>query len=131
MAEKDLRSLLSAMEPWLDPDRYVFVTVAPGEATGLPALMRFREDEFDTLIVTERVAAREGLEGSFPCRRIVAKAQSPLDSVGFIARLAGDLAEQGIAVNPVSAFRHDHLFVPVEKAEAAMDVLAETKREAA
>jgi hypothetical protein len=33
------------------------------------------------------------------------------------------LAEAGIAVNPVSGFHHDHLFVPEDRAEAAMEVL--------
>ena len=131
MADTDLDTLLARMEPWLDPDRYLFVRAAPGTATGLPALMRFREDEADTLIVTERVAAREGLAGEFLCRRIVARADSALDSVGFIARLAGALAGNGIAVNPVSGSGHDHLFVPEEKAQAAMDVLGELSRQAA
>ena len=34
------------------------------------------------------------------------------------------LADAGISVNPVSAYYHDHLFVPVEKAGQAMQLLA-------
>jgi hypothetical protein len=33
------------------------------------------------------------------------------------------LAKQGISANPVSAFYHDHLFVPVDKASEALSIL--------
>jgi hypothetical protein len=39
--------------------------------------------------------------------------------VGFLAAITASLAEAGISVNAVSAFYHDHLFVPVERAEDA------------
>jgi hypothetical protein len=37
--------------------------------------------------------------------------------------LASELARAGISVNPVSAFHHDHLFVPWERREEAMMLL--------
>lgn len=50
---------------------------------------------------------------------------SSLDAVGFIAAVAGKLAQHGISVNPISAYYHDDLFVPSETADRAMKVLAE------
>jgi hypothetical protein len=50
---------------------------------------------------------------------------SSLDAVGFLAAITAKLAAGGISVNPVSAFYHDHLFVPVDKAEMAMNLLSE------
>lgn len=48
---------------------------------------------------------------------------SSLEAVGFIAFVAGKLAERGIGTNPVSGFWHDHLFVPVGREGEAMGVL--------
>ena len=48
---------------------------------------------------------------------------SSLNAVGFIAAIAGRLAQAGISVNPVSAYFHDYLFVPTNKADEAMRIL--------
>ncbi|EKD51400.1 MAG: hypothetical protein ACD_62C00265G0006 [uncultured bacterium] len=48
---------------------------------------------------------------------------SGLDAVGFLARISTALAEAGISLNAVSAFYHDHLFVPVDRAGEAMVAL--------
>ena len=37
---------------------------------------------------------------------------SSLESVGFLAAVSARLAAAGIPCNAVSAFHHDHLFVP-------------------
>ncbi len=44
---------------------------------------------------------------------------SALDVVGFLAAVTAALADAGIGANAVSAFFHDHLFVPLDRAEAA------------
>ena len=59
---------------------------------------------------------------------ITLNVQSSLEAVGFIARVASQLAEKGIGANPVSGFFHDHLFVAEgreEEAVAALKTLAE------
>jgi hypothetical protein len=43
--------------------------------------------------------------------------------VGFLAAVTARLADAGIAVNAVSAFYHDHLFVPESRAEEAFGLL--------
>jgi hypothetical protein len=48
--------------------------------------------------------------------------------VGFIARIATELADHGMGVNPVSGFYHDHLFVPVGREADAMAILANMSR---
>ncbi|WP_353843164.1 ACT domain-containing protein, partial [Mesorhizobium sp.] len=39
------------------------------------------------------------------------------------------LAAAGMGVNPVSAFYHDHLFVPADRAEEAMELLEKLAEE--
>lgn len=116
--------LLARMRPALRPGTYVFATV---EDDGVPAdlipVMGFREAEGTTLILPEAEAARAGLTSAFPCRWITLRVHSSLAAVGFLAAVTAHLADRGIAVNAVSAFHHDHLFVPAARAEEAMGVL--------
>jgi hypothetical protein len=123
--ETNLFALIAAMEPVLGDELYVFATLpvdAPTPA-GLTPLMTFREREGLTLIVTQTEAARAGLEAVFPCRKITLNIHSSLEAVGFLAALLPALAAEGMGVNPVSGFFHDHLFVPADRAEDALRVL--------
>ena len=69
-------------------------------------------------------ATRLGIEGTFPCRMITLDIHSSLEAVGFLAAILPRLAAAGIGVNPVSAFHHDHLFVPSDRAEDALAILS-------
>jgi hypothetical protein len=123
--ETDLRTLLRAMRPRLDDVELVFCTL-PHEAAvpeTLAPLMTFREAEGLTLIVSRDAADSAGLAWTFPCRRIALEVHSALDAIGFLAAIASRLADAGISVNPVSGFHHDHLFVPTDRAEAALAIL--------
>ncbi|UHC15698.1 ACT domain-containing protein [Methylobacterium currus] len=123
--EVDLGRLLAGMRPELRPGTYVFATMSVGAVpAGLGVVMSFREAEGTTLILSEAEAARAGLPGAFPCRWITLAVQSSLSAVGFLAAVTARLAEAGIAVNAVSAFHHDHLFVPAARGEEAMGVLS-------
>ncbi|TKB30396.1 MAG: ACT domain-containing protein [Mesorhizobium sp.] len=123
--ETDLQRLLASMTPQLLPDVHVFATLAPGTAVpdGLDPVMQFREREGLTLIVSEDQAKVAGLAGTFRCRMIT------LDIVGFLAAITTRLAAAGMGVNPVSAFYHDHLFVPAERAEEALGLLRQLAAE--
>ncbi|RVD48425.1 ACT domain-containing protein, partial [Mesorhizobium sp. M2D.F.Ca.ET.140.01.1.1] len=62
-------------------------------------------------------------------RMITLNIHSSLEAVGFLAAITTRLAAAGMSVNPVSAFYHDHLFVPAERAEEAMAILAKLVEE--
>jgi hypothetical protein len=111
------------MTPALDPVTYVFATVGSEVPQGPDPVMTFKEDEGTTLILTEDAAVAHGLASVFPCRRITLKIHSSLEAVGFMAAIATALARAGIGVNPVSGYFHDHLFVPMDRATYAMDIL--------
>ena len=125
--ETDLKTLLGSMRPELQPDLFVFVTVPPSQPLPLGAepLMVMAEREGRTLILTENAAQAAGLAGSFRCRMITLNVHSSLEAVGFLAAITARLAEAAMGVNPVSAFYHDHLFVPAERAAEAMTILQE------
>lgn len=122
--ELDLDALLRNMKPDLHGDIFVFCTVPHDEP--FPAaicLLTFREHEGTTLVMRREDAERAGLRYTFTSRLITLTVHSALDAVGFLAAVTSRLAEAGISVNAISAFYHDHLFVPVDKADEAMAVL--------
>ena len=119
--EKNLGALLSQIKPVLRDDTYVFVTLPDRTMpAGCVPLMTFQEAEGTTLILTEKQAASLGLPSQFPCRMITLDVHSSLEAVGFIASVAIALTEQGIGMNPVAGFFHDHLFIPEGREEDAM-----------
>jgi uncharacterized protein len=85
--------------------------------------MIFREREGDTLILLEEEARAAGLSSAFRSRMITLNIHSSLDAVGFLAAITARLAAVGMSVNPVSAYFHDHLFVPADRADDAVNIL--------
>ena len=123
--ERDLQVLLENMRPEMRPGIFVFCTIPADETipAALDPLVTFREHEGTTLVISREEAEAAGLRAAFASRLITLTVHSALDAVGFLAAITARLAEAGISVNAVSAFNHDHLFVPVDRADEAMALL--------
>lgn len=91
----------------------------------LSPIGQFIEDEGLSLILARAEAETNGLDLTYPCRMITLKIHSSLEAVGFLAAVTAKLAHRGISVNAISAYFHDHLFVPTDSADEAMNVLNE------
>ncbi|MGX0963318.1 hypothetical protein AB7M63_003767 [Bradyrhizobium japonicum] len=126
--ERDLDALLRNMKPELLDGTFVFCTIPPSEPipAGVNPLLTFREQEGTTLVILREEAEASGLRYAFASRLITLTVHSALDAVGFLAAVTARLAAAGISVNAVSAFHHDHLFVPADRADKAMTVLRAT-----
>ena len=79
-------------------------------------------------MVRREEAERVGLPYQFASRLITLSVHSALDAVGFLAAVTTRLTEAGISTNAVSAFYHDHLFVPEHRADEALQLLLEMSR---
>lgn len=121
----DLSTLLRSMEPELHEGVYVFVSVPSGQAMspGVEPLATFREQEGLSLVLREEDAQAAGLDILFRCLWISLTVCSDLEAVGLTAAFATALAERGIPSNVVAGAFHDHLFVPVDRADDAMSAL--------
>lgn len=127
--ELDLSILLRSLSAKLDDGVYVFATVSEVDLpASLMPRMVFKETEGTTLILLQEEAEAAQLDYEFPCRMITLNVHSSLEAVGFIARVATELAKHNMGVNPVSGFYHDHLFVPDGRESEAMEVLAKLAR---
>ena len=128
--ENALSKLLGSMRPQLHDEVYVFATMADAiDLETLKPRLLFVEAEGTTLVLTKYQAEARGLQYEFPCRMITLRVRSSLDAVGFIAAVTTWLANEAISVNPVSAFFHDHLFIPADRADDAMISIGELSKQ--
>ena len=127
-----LPDLIKRMAPALMPERLVYARLPLGASVpaGLEPMAYVREREGTTLVLPEAQARSAGLEVGFPCRRIVLEVHSALDAVGFLATIAAWLGGHGIPCNVLSAWHHDHLLIPDNRAFEALDLLKALAREA-
>ena len=121
--EHDLNTLLREMNPEMQDGTFVFCSVSKAIPPGIEPLLIFHEQEGTTIVIQRSEAERLGLPYQFPSRLITLTVHSSLDAVGFLAAVAAHLAAAGISVNAVSAYHHDHLFVPEDKAAEALSLL--------
>ena len=124
-AERNLQTLLQHMKPEMQDGIFVFATLPLAEQISdtIQPLLTFREREGTTLVMLREEADSIGLSWQFAARLITLNVHSALDAVGFLAAITTRLADAGISVNAVSAFYHDHLFVPSDKADEALALL--------
>lgn len=123
--ETNLNVLLRTIKPILCEDEYVFCSIESQAKNWieLNPVCFFREQEGVTLILVRQQADAAALSYSSIFRMITLSVHSSLDAVGFIAAITGKLAASGISVNPVSAYYHDHLFVPASQVDEVMKLL--------
>jgi hypothetical protein len=125
--ETDLPKLLAAMKPKARRELFVFCTMPTEsfERLTVKPIGWFKEREGVTMIVEKSAADKAGLYYTFTARMITLSVHSSLEAVGLLAAVTAKLASAGISVNVVSAYYHDHLFVPPEKTETALALLEE------
>ncbi|MEZ5290670.1 MAG: ACT domain-containing protein [Vicinamibacterales bacterium] len=123
-AVSDLQQLLRTMSPVLRPGTYAFVTL-PDEVRldAADVVASIREPEGLSVVIDRSAAERAGLAPAFLCRWITLSVHSDLTAVGLTAAIARALADRGLPCNVVAGTFHDHVFVPVDRADEAMAAL--------
>jgi len=131
--ELNLKSLLGNMNPDMREGVFVFCTIQKDASipSAIKPVLLFHEQEGTTIVIRREEAVSAGLRYQFASRLITLKIHSSLEAVGFLAAITTRLAEAGISVNAVSAFYHDHLFVPERRADEALRLLQELSHSAA
>lgn len=117
---RDTSAMIAGMRPALQDGFWVFRSFADPDAAKphLPeALATFREAEGLSLILPD--------DGADPMAMacITLQVHSALDGIGLTAAVATALTGDGIPCNMVAAFHHDHVFVPANLAQRALDCL--------
>jgi len=123
--ERNLSALLRDMKPEMRDGVFVFCALTDGAElpSAIKPILSFREAEATTVVIRREEAERIALPHQFASRLITLTVHSSLDAIGFLAAITGRLAQAGISANAVSAFYHDHLFVPEHRADEALRLL--------
>lgn len=125
--ERNLDTLLKTMQPQLADGKWVFRTSESGFDAAIleSVILMFREAEGMTIISP---ATQE--DEALPIwAMITLSIHSDLEAVGFLAAITTALAAKDIPGNTVSAYYHDHIFVPYERRGDAMECLRCMMRE--
>ena len=117
----NLHEILGALRPSVRQGSFVYVTLpTPPE---VEAYARIVEDEGITLVVDQSTADEHGWEYEGVFAWITLQVHTSLTSVGITAAVSTALARVGISCNVLAGYYHDHLLVPAESVDEAIDVL--------
>ena len=119
-----LAYLLKHMQPRLKEGVFVYSQVLddhPIPQNQIAATIR--EQEGLTLILRKEVAYAQGLPITYEAAWITLEVHSDLEAVGFTAAFAQALGDAQISCNVLAGYAHDHLLVPYEQRQEAIQVL--------
>lgn len=115
--------LLAAISPRQRPGEYVFVVDTAMSVQDQAVLASVVEPEGRSIVVTRQDADHAGLSYDFVAGWITLEVRSALDAAGLSAAVAGALGEAGISCNIVAGYHHDHMLVPHERVDEAIEAL--------
>ncbi len=122
--ETNLSKLIRDMQPTLNPGEYVFATVDTTDGVDrTDVLGEFKEKEGTTLIIARQRADALKLSYGHVAAWITLEVHSALEATGLTAAFSTALAQHQISCNVVAGYHHDHLFVPYDDRDRAINVL--------
>ena len=116
---KDLRAMLTSMAPRLSERAWCFQSVSDTSFISDTAFAVIHEDEGACVVIPAQAAS--GDAPSFA--KITLEVHSDLEAVGLTAAVSNALSTSGIACNVIAGLHHDHLFVPWDRRELALQLL--------
>ncbi|MCB9081918.1 MAG: ACT domain-containing protein [Lewinellaceae bacterium] len=123
--ETNLSVLLRSANPILQEGKYVFCTLPDLAGVDQENLIGyFREKEGITVILAQNAADALSLPYAFIAAWITLTVHSSLAAVGLTAAFSTALAKAQVSCNVIAAYYHDHIFVPYEDRDIAMEVLS-------
>ncbi|WP_394940129.1 ACT domain-containing protein [uncultured Ilumatobacter sp.] len=122
--ETDLDKMLATLRVERRPGVFTYAAVrAPAPELLAAAHGVVTEDDLTTLVLPVEAAERAGLPVELEMAWLSLTVQSSLEAVGLTAAFSAKLGKAGIPCNVLAGFHHDHILVPVDRAQHAIDVL--------
>ena len=117
----DLHEILGSLRPSVRPGQFVVVTSPQPPVLDVHASIV--EDEGVTLVLTKSAADAASLSYDGVFGWITLQIHTSLNAVGVTSVVAQALARVGLSCNVLAGFYHDHLLVPLDDVDAAVEVL--------
>jgi hypothetical protein len=121
--ETDLSKMLASLRIERRQEPVTVVHLPEAVAMGAGVMAVIEEDEGTTAVVTVTEAERRGWPVGFRAAWLTVTVHSSLEAVGLTAALAHVLADVGIPCNVLAGYFHDHLLVPLDRVDAAIQTL--------
>jgi hypothetical protein len=122
--ETDLGKMLETLSVVRRPGVFTYVSVEE-LTTGLldVAHATIQEDRSTTVILPVEAAERSGHRIPVRLAWLTLTVESSLEAVGLTAEVSRMLTEERISCNVIAGYHHDHVLVPVGRADDAIDAL--------
>lgn len=139
---QDVRSILQNAELYIDPDTYAYIKLPVSAITVAASIVAeigepftaliVDKDEVTLLIPDEAVTDFESrLRGHtinpVKLRLITFDVELDMSVIGFMAAVSAVLAEADVTIFPFAAYSRDHVLVPADKLEAAVEALQKSQ----
>ena len=126
--ETDLGTILATLDVVREPGVFVVAKLADGAEPPAGTRASVREREGVTVVVLRGDARAAGLPFVFEAAWLTLTVHSSWEAVGLTAAFAARLAEAGIPANVLAGYHHDHVLVPVDRADEAIAALRSLRR---
>lgn len=120
--ETDLAAMLASLDVERRPGTFAFVNT-DDDRLRADAIAIIEEAEGTTVVIPTETALAAGLSVEFEAAWLTLTVFSALEAVGLTAAVSRDLAEAGIPCNMLAGYHHDHLLVPADRADDAIECL--------
>ncbi len=122
--EMDLEKMLATLDVERRSGSFTFVAVD----VATPALLAIahamvREGDTTTLVLPVDSAREAGLPVAVEMAWLSLTVQSSLEAVGLTAAFSKILGDENISCNVLAGYHHDHILVPVDRADDAIAAL--------
>ena len=121
-----LKELLKNINPVLSDEEFIFAELKDKNINDVAMLNPFaaiHEDEGLTVVIEKRIAEKNNIVYESSFRKITLQVYSSLNSVGLTDAVSTVLAESNIPANIIAAFYHDHVFIPSNLANKAINII--------
>lgn len=119
---------LPSLDPVLEPGIYVYCSLPPGTIDVPSAVVAsIREPEGLSVIVTEATAEAMAWRVLMRVAWIRFGQVTDIAAVGLTVAVSAALGQAGIPCNMVAGAYHDHVFVPVDQAAEALELLKQLR----
>lgn len=122
--ETDLAGMLAKLAVERRPGAFTYIAVqvpTPGLLAAAQAVVK--EGSLTTIVLPVEAAERAGQPVVVRLAWLTLTVHSSLEAIGLTAAVSARLTEEGIACNVLAGYHHDHLLVPLERADDAIRAL--------
>ena len=119
----ELERVLASLDVVREPGVFVVAKLPAGAEPPSGTRAQIRERDGLTVVLPREEALAAGLPFVFESAWLTLTVDTSFELVGLTAAFASRLAEAGVPANVLAGYHHDHILVPVDRAEDAIAAL--------